>query len=236
MTRTIALTSILTLLLSPVVAGAATEKPDFSGTWELNVELSENPQQQVQEMMENRRRQAGVSSGGAGGAGGAPTGGGGGGGGGGGQVGRGTPSEGGGGRGTGGAGGGFGGGGTPDGMMGLLQGVSQGVQKLKIDHQEPEILIEDANGNLRSIFTDGRSIERPEESGGKTKVKTKWKKDRVVVKVTFPTSGGVIPTIELTYELDGPDRLIVTSQVSASGPGRPTPPLSVERVYDRVES
>ena len=120
--------------------------------------------------------------------------------------------------------------------MGLLQVVSQGVQILKIDHVEPEIQIEDANGNVRSIFTDGRLVERAEEGGGKTKVKTKWKKNRVVVKVTFPTSGGVTPTIGLTYELDGPDRLIVTSEVSASGPGRPSAPLDVRRVYDRKES
>ena len=229
MSRTVAVTSILTLLLSPVVAGAAKEKPDFSGTWELNVELSEDPRQQVQEMIENRRRQAKAPSGGGGGG---RSGGGAGGAGGGGGGGGGIGGAGGGGRG----GGGFGGGGGVRSLMGLLGVVSQGVQMLKIDHREPEIRIEDANGNVRSIFTDGRLVERAEEGGGKTKVKTKWKKNRVVVKVTFPTSEGVTPGIELTYELDDRDRLIVTSSVSASGPGRPLAPLAVQRVYDRRES
>ncbi len=233
MSRTVAVASILTLLSSPLAAGAAKERPDLSGTWELNVELSENPQQKVQEMAENRRRQAKAPSGGGGGG---RSGGGGGGAGGGGAGGAG-------GGGAGGAGGAALRGGSRGGfsssggsLRGLLGVVSQGIQMLKIDHREPEMQIEDSNGNVRLIFTDGRLVERKDEDGGKTKVKTKWKKDRVVVKVTFPTSGGVIPTIELTYELDGPDRLIVTSRVSASGPGRPTPPLSVERVYDRVES
>ncbi len=114
--------------------------------------------------------------------------------------------------------------------------VSQGIQMLKIDHREPEMQIGDSNGNVRLIFTDGRLVEREDEDGGKTKVKTKWKKERVVVKVTFPTSEGVTPTIELTYEIDDSGRLVVTSSVSASGPGRPSPPLDVRRVYDLRES
>ena len=230
MNRTVAVASILTLLFGPLAGAAAKEKPDFSGTWELNVELSENPQQRVQEMMENRRRQAKVSEGGAGGGGGPGGGGGGavarGGGGDGRSVGRSTPRE---------RGGDGDFGGARD-LMGLLGVVSQGVQMLKIEHREPAIQIEDANGNVRSIFTDGRLVEREEEDGGKTKVKTKWKKERVVVKVTFPTSGGVTSGIELTYEIDDYGRLVVTSSVSASSPGRPSPPLSIERVYDRRES
>jgi hypothetical protein len=231
MSRTVVVASILTLLFSPLAEAAPKEKPDLSGYWELNVELSENPQEQVQGMMENRRRRSNVSAGGAAGS---PGGGGGGGG----------AARGGGGGGALGAGGGAGatrGGfssssGGVRSLAGLLGVVSQGIQTLKIDHRAPEIQIEDSNGNVRSIFTDGRLIEREGEDGGKTKVKTKWKKDRVIVKVTFPTSGGVTPGIELSYEIDDLGRLVVTSVVSASGPGRPAAPLSVERVYDRRES
>ena len=39
--------------------------------------------------------------------------------------------------------------------MGLLQVVSQGIETLSISHAEPEMMIEDANGNVNSIFTEG---------------------------------------------------------------------------------
>ena len=117
----------------------------------------------------------------------------------------------------------------------MMQSMSQGIQRLTISHQDPEMQIEDANGNARLIFTDGRTVEREEEGGGKTTVKTRWKKNRVVVKVGFPTVDGVRRGIGLTYELDEAKRLIVTTTVSMSAAGRPAAPLEIERVYDLRE-
>ncbi len=116
--------------------------------------------------------------------------------------------------------------------MEMMQSMSLGIQRLTILHEEPQIQIEDSNGNIRLLFTDGRSVEREEEGVGKTKVKTRWKKDRVVVKVGFPTVGGIRSGVGLTYELEGRNRLIVTTSVSMSAAGSPAAPLEIRRVYD----
>ena len=225
-------------------AALAADRPDFTGVWELNAELSDDPREVMAERMENARRGrspgdagrggfggggggGGASGGGAGGAGGGGASGGGGGG-----FGAGARGGGGGGGGAGGFGGGFG---ASRGLMGLMQSMSQGIERLTISHEDPEMEIEDANGNGRLIFTDGRSVEREEEGGGKTKVKTRWKKNRVVVKVVFPTVDGMSRGIGLTYELDGPNRMIVTTSVSMGAAGRPSAPLEIKRVYDLRE-
>ena len=117
----------------------------------------------------------------------------------------------------------------------MMQSMSLGIQRLTILHEDPQMQIEDANANLRLLFTDGRSVEREDEGGGKTKVKTRWKKNRVVVKVGFPTVGGVSSGIGLTYELEGATRMVVTTVVSMSAAGRPSAPLAIRRVYDLSE-
>ena len=232
-----------------VGAALAADRPDFTGVWELNVELSEDPREVMQKIAENRRlgRAASSGSGGGGGGGAGRYGGGGGGGGGGASLpGGGAGGAGGGGgggssaRGRGGAGGFGGRSGAGGGLFGMMQSMSQGIGMLTISHEDPQMQIVDANGNTRLIFTDGRAVEIEQEGGGKTKVKSRWKKNRVVVKVVFPTIGGVASGVGLTYELDGPRRMIVTTSVSMSAVNQSSAtrsaPLQIRRVYDLRES
>ena len=185
----------------------ASARPDFSGTWRLNTDLSEDPREKMQE--------ARGGSGGRGGAGGGSFGGRGGMGGGG-RGGMGGGSMGGGGR----RGGGSGDGGTDSSFSRLGEIAAQRV--LTISHKDPELVIRDLNGRSRALFTDARNVEE-ERLEGTAKVQTKWR-DRTVVVVTTLGSRETTETFERA--VDG-SHLFLTTKI-AGGRGS----LSFRRVYD----
>jgi len=244
MKRAAILTAVLALLLVSSASFAAADKPNLAGLWGLNPELSDDVQGQFTELRENQMRNARTGQGASGGLRGGSQAGGGGGGGGGGRGGGGGAAAGAGGGGALAAGSGIGGGGFrgaggfggAGGIRGLVAMVSQGVEQLSILHEEPAVQITDANGNARLVYTDGREIEIEEEGGGTIRVKTKWKKKKLVTQIHFPTREQMTRMISLTYELEGPDRLIVVTVVSMSSTTRPSPPLTVKRVYDRLDA
>jgi hypothetical protein len=189
----------------------ANARPDLSGTWRLNEDLSEDPRTKMQE--------AGGRGGGMG------RGGGGGGEGGGGFGGRGGMGGGGGRGGTGGGGGRRGGGDSGersgDGAMHLSETLA--AQKvLTISHKDPELVIRDLNGRSRTFFTDARKVEE-ERSEGTAKIQTKWK-DRSIVVVTKLSDREITDTYERAA--DGA-RLFVTTKMEG---GRA--PFSFRRVYE----
>ena len=121
--------------------------------------------------------------------------------------------------------------------MGLLGSFSQGIEQLTITHEEPMLQVVNAAGNPFVMFTDGRSLDQENEGGGKTKIRTRWKKSRVVFQVTYPVTDGQSASANLTYELARPDQLMVTTTISVVGAGgRASRPLTIKRVYDRLES
>lgn len=133
----------------------AAERPDFSGKWQLDEELSENPRDK---MMEKVR--GGGARGGMGGSRGGGTGG----------------------R-SGGAAGGRDGGGRED-MQERMRAMHERIQKLEITHQEPEVAIVFADGATRKLYTDGRDSTSGLETGffggtGEWKNKTQlvWKSE-----------------------------------------------------------
>jgi hypothetical protein len=221
------------VLLGQSAGAFAADPPDLAGAWTMDAEASDDPSEEFRRWMQRRGR-GGVDASATGGGGRGGGGGGGGAGGGGGRVGAGGAAA----LGGLGAGAAAAGRGGARGLMGMMQAYSQGVQSLRIQQQDPEMIIENANGVANTVFTDGRVIEREEEGGGKTKVRTRWKKDKLQVTVTFPsrvTDGGgtISPSLNLIYELDKQERMVVTTTV---GLGGATPPLTVKRVYDRAES
>jgi hypothetical protein len=198
-----------------LIAGAtgvlrAQASADINGTWVLNVEASDDPREELRRWMQARGSGAGGPSGAPG-------------------TGAGeNPQDGyqGGGAGFAGAGGG---------LMALMERFSQGAERLTIVQNEPEVTITNAAGASNMVFTDGRVVERVDEGGGKTKVKTRWKKERMIIDIDFPTqpnpAGGTLtPTLTMIYSLDKNGRLLLASTV---GIGAAVPPFTVERVYDR---
>jgi hypothetical protein len=190
---------------------------DLSGTWVLNAKESDDPQEQLRRWVQAR----GVGGGAGGGA--APS------------TGSGDDggsydvARGGSGRGMAGIGGG---------LMAMMERFSQNSEKLTIAQGDPEVTITNAAGQSNMVYTDGRVVESTNEEGGKTKVKTRWKKDKMIIDIDFPSrhnpAGGTLtPSLTMTYSLDKNSRLLLESTV---GIGATVPPLTVERVYDRGEA
>ncbi|MEE2777453.1 MAG: hypothetical protein VYE73_11920 [Acidobacteriota bacterium] len=223
MRTTVFLIVILVLGLSAAPVAAA-DPSILAGTWAMNVDESDDPMEEMRLRMQRR-----PSSGDASAAGGPPAGarrGGGGGGGGGG----GTP-------GAGGFGGGGNFGGGARGLIGMMRSFSVGSELLKISFADPELTIELGSGAANMVFTDGRLVESEGEDGGVTKVRTRWKKDKLTVAVNFPPSaadgGGTIsPSVQMVYSLDKQGRLSVKTTV---GVGGGTPPFTLERIYDSAD-
>jgi len=181
----------------------ANGRPDFSGTWTLNEDLSEDPR--------TKMREAGGGRGGRGG---------------GGFGGRGGGFGGRGGMGGGGhRGGGDSGDGSGDGSADRSSRLSENLaaQKvLTISHKDPEVVITDLNGRARTFFTDARKVE-DERSEGTAKIQTKWK-DRSIVVVTKIGNRTVTDTYERAA--DGA-RLFLTTKMEG---GRAS--FSFRRVYE----
>lgn len=188
----------------------ASARPDFSGTWRLNEDLSEDPRTKMREAGGGRGgRRGGGGRGGDGGEGG------------GGFGGRGGM---GGGRGMGGSGrrgGGDSGDGGGDGAARMSETLA--AQKvLTISHRDPEFVVTDLNGRARTFFTDARKLEE-ERSEGTAKIQAKWS-DRSIVVVTKVGDRETTDTWERAA--DGA-RLFLTTKVSG---GRGS--FSFRRVYE----
>jgi hypothetical protein len=209
----IAATFVVLLLAMAGGALAAPPAADLSGTWILNAEMSDDPQEELRKWVQAR----GVG-------GGAP-------------AGTGAGDVGGGSYDVAGGGGGRGMAGIGGGLMAMMERFSQNTEKLTIAQSDPEVTITNAAGQSNMVFTDGRVVESTGEDGGKTKVKTRWKKDKMIIDIDFPTrpnpAGGTLtPSLTMTYSLDKAGRMLLESTV---GIGATVPPLSVERVYDREQ-
>ncbi len=178
-------------------------RPDFSGRWTLNEDLSEDPRTKMQEAGGGRGR------GGFGGRGGGEGGGG--------FGGRG---------GMGGGGRGRRGGddsGDRGGDRASRLGETLAAQKvLAIAHKDPELVITDLNGRMRTFFTDARKVEE-ERAEGTAKIQTKWK-DRSIVVVTKLGGREITDTYERAA--DGA-RLFLTTKMEG---GRGS--FSFRRVYE----
>ena len=206
----------LLLVLSTPSTVRADERPNFSGTWQLNEELSEDPREKMRE----QRSRGGFGRGGAGGG-----------------FGRGGA---GGGFGRGGAGGGFGRGGAGGGSGGGQgqgqrqgrgggQGLGQGAERLEIVHDGASFSVTDAAERSRQVEIDGEVQALTSPNGGSIELSGEWKRgDRVELNMQRPER----PAITETYELiaDGA-RLYVDVEIESSGR---RPALKFRRVYDRV--
>jgi hypothetical protein len=150
--------ALLLALTSSQVAGSGA-LANLSGTWRLNKDLSDDPQQKMKD--------ARSESGGGGHSGGRHGGGMG--------------------HGWGGRSGGSGSGSGDDAQR-PLEDMATAMQQLKIDHQNPAMTIEDGLGREHHLFTDGRKIEEERSYGGTTEIHAVWKDGHVVV-TTQPEKG-----------------------------------------------
>lgn len=186
----LAVVGILAFLMPiPGELGAGRNVADFSGAWQLNEELSEDPGSIMRESMESRGG-GGMGRGGGG-------------------MGRG-----GGGMGRGGGGMGRGSGmGDPQAMRDRMRRMEHGNDTLTILHVESEMTIRTADDRERLIQTDGRKHAR---TGGVGPVETqaKWKKGRLIVRDRMET--GMTVTRTFFYLPEDP-HLYVDTEIGGRG-------------------
>jgi len=193
----------------------AAQQDPILGTWSLNVEASDDPQ----EVMQNMRGGRGRPGGGVGGRGG---------------VGRGRAGGRGGGRGGGGrrgvGGGDQGGGGQRGPRGGPMALIMRPVDRLSIEMVESNLNIVAANRRALLLHTDGERWTEIIDGQGEVEFKVKHKDGELDVERTFNESG---MTLKETYKFDeDEDRLEVTARLSG---GRLPRRIQIKRVYDRVE-
>lgn len=177
------------LIFLPIVGLAlpADVRGNLSGTWKLNRDLSDDPQQKMREARESG---SGGGTRGGGGFGGH--------------------------HGGGGRGGGFRGrprGQEGEGGSGDAEVATQAFETLSIVHRDPELRITDGVGREHVLSTDDRKIEE-ERSAGTVKMRARWKDGHVLV-TTTPEHGPTL-TETYAVAADG-SVLTVTTKVEGRG-------------------
>ena len=195
------------VLSGPMASAASADRVDFSGSWQLDKNLSEDPLAEMGDAMEERRR-AMEMAGEQGGLGG-------------GMAGGGT-----------GTGGGMGSGRVPvddtlerERMERRLDELGKRLQEMSVTHEDDKLTVRYADGHERILFTDGKKHYR--ESGiGDLETRTKWKGNReIVVKATLEDGRKITETWEL-----GPDGGSLHVKTSMKGRGG-EPSFDFKRVY-----
>jgi len=178
----------LTLGVLLAVASLAAEQPDFSGTWKLNQELSENPRDKMMEGMSKGR--GGMGGGGMAG------------------------GMGGGGKGDSGMRGGGGGrGGDREGMQERFREREQRIQQFTIVHEDPAFRFKYGDGGENVFYTDGRMTEDLE--AGLLEARASWKKGkRIEIERDSPQGGAITEKYELSA--DG-SQLFVKTKIEGNG-------------------
>ena len=201
---------LLTLVLASgalMAADSGAQHPDFTGAWELDERMSEDPVEQAKKAMaELRSDWRSGSRGGGGGRGGGKGGSGGG---------RGT------GRGDG-----------ADSNQGAMASrvtvlVGSGADRLAIAQDDPQVSITYSTDLTRTLYTDGRNVET-KDARGEVKTTSKWKKTKLVVEAKSD-----LGKVTENYELEeGGNRLFVDVKVKPEGE---MPSFTFRRTYNPAD-
>jgi hypothetical protein len=197
------------VLVGGDTSAASARTPDLSGRWVFNAEQSDDAREKLRGAMGRPGGSGGPRGGGPGGMGG------------GGGMGRPGGGMGGGGgqrppRGGDAAGGG-------DDRRAAMRAAFEAASELTITHTAREIAILEKDGRLRALHPDG---EKYADSSG-AEVKTKWEKDRLVVR----TAREGRPAVTETWWMAGePAQIVVEMRFQPPGGEG----VTIKRVYDRA--
>lgn len=155
----------------PKPAPAPASQPVLTGTWKLNRDESDDAREKLRSALQDREQNG--SPGGMGRHGGMGGGMGGG-------IGMGIPGIGGGMGGGMGRPGGQGGGSGSDEQHARLRDLIQAPDQLSIAQKGAEIDLTDNKNRVRSLFTDGRKLEKPKKDSSESQVKAHWDHETLV--------------------------------------------------------
>jgi hypothetical protein len=194
-------------------------QPALNGIWKLNRDESDDPREKLRSAIQDRDQNGGMGRhGGMGGGG----------------VTMGIPGIGGMGRpgGPGGPGGGQGrgpGAGSEE-QRGRLLDIVEAPDQLKIKQKGPETDMTNTDGHLRSLFTDGRKLEKPKKDSTQTQVKARWDHTTLITEEKGPNG----EKISHSYEITGDGRQLADTLTLESK--RLNTPIIVRSVYDKADS
>lgn len=190
----------------------------LNGTWKLNRDESDDPREKLRLAMRDRDQNGPMGGhGGMGGSG----------------IGIGIPGV-----------GGMGGMGRPRGGPGSqggpgagseeqrsrLRDLVQASDQLAIVQKGPEIDVTDADSRVRSLFTDGRKIEKAEKDSTQTQGKAHWDHGTLITEEKGP--GG--EKISHAYEITGDGKQMADTLTLESK--HLNTPIIVRSVYDKTDS
>ena len=203
----------------PKPAGDVVQAQSLNGTWKLNRDQSDDPREKLKSAMQNRDQNGPMGShGGMGGGG----------------VTMGIPGIGGiGGGGMGRRGGGPGmGGGSGAGseeQRAKLRDLVEAPDQLKVTQKGPEIDMADTQSHERSLFTDGRKVEKPKKDSNRVQVKAHWERETLTTEEKGPSG----EKISHSYEITGDGKQLADTLTLESK--KLNTPIIVRSVYDRAD-
>lgn len=193
--------------------------PALSGAWKLNRDESDDPREKLRSAIQDRNQNG--SPGGMGRRGGM-----------GGGIGMGIPGI-----------GGVGGMGRPASGQGGQRGDSrseeqrarlrdlvQAPDQLTVAQKGPEIDMTDTENHVRSLFTDGRKLEKPKKDSPQIQVKAHWERQTLITEEKAPTGEKISHSYELSA--DGKQQLTDTLTLESK---KLNTPVIIRSVYDKSE-
>jgi len=199
-------------------ASEAAQAQSLNGTWKLNRDESDDPREKLRSAMQDRDQNGPM--GGHGGMGG-------------GGVMVGIPGIGGMGRPRGGPAGGPGmgrgsGAGSEE-QRAKLRDLVEAPDQLTVSQKGPEIDMTDTQSHERSLFTDGRKLEKPKKESTQTQVKAHWEHETLVTEEKGPNG----EKISHSYEIVGEGKQLADTLTLESK--KLNTPIIVRSVYERAQ-
>jgi len=204
----------------PKPAGDVAQAQSLNGTWKLNRDQSDDPREKLKSAMQDRDQNGPMGGHGGMGGGGVTMGIPGIGGIGGGGMGR---------RGGGGPGMGGGSGAGSEEQRGKLRDLVEAPDQLKVTQKGPEIDMADTQSHVRSLFTDGRKVEKPKKDSNQVQVKAHWQRETLTTEEKGPSG----EKISHSYEITGDGKQLADTLTLESK--KLNTPIIVRSVYDRAD-
>jgi hypothetical protein len=217
----LAVTAGVVLVVAAAFAAKQASEPSsetpLNGRWKLNRDESDDAREKLRSAMQDRDQNGPMGRhGGMGGGG----------------VGIGIPGIGIGGMGRpgGGSGGGRGSGAGSEDQRAHLRDLVQASDQLKIVKKGPEIDVTDAESRVRSLFTDGRKIDKPKKDATQIQAKAHWDHGTLITEEKGPDG----EKISHAYEITGEGKQMADTVTLESK--HLNTPVIVRSVYDRADS
>jgi hypothetical protein len=110
-----------------------------------------------------------------------------------------------------------------------LRDLVEAPDQLTVTQKGPEIDIADTQSHVRSLYTDGRKLEKSKKDSDQTQVKAHWERETLISEEKGPNG----EKISHSYEITGEGKQLADTLTLESK--KLNTPIIVRSVYDRVE-